>query len=117
MVADKESFVPVSKPFSPDHIVNCKDEPLFIEPGADIETEFNNYKTKKGYAPKIVAVQGLGFFAMSENQRNVERAKSLFLDAIKIAVYAKSFGGANPLPDDFTDFILNWEVEAYRSKA
>ena len=72
---------------------------------------------KKGYNPKIVAVQALGFFAVSETERNAERAKALFLDAMKIATYAISFGGANPLPDEFTDFILNWEVEAYRSKA
>jgi len=116
LLSDKEAFKPVSKPFSPDHIVNCKDEPLFIEADADTEAEFNAYKAKKGYNPKIAAVRGLGFFAMSENQRNAERAKALFLDSIKIATYAKSFGGANPLDDEFTDFILNWEVEAYRSK-
>jgi len=114
---DKEALKPISKPFSPDHIVNCKDEPLYIENSADLETEFKNYAAKKGYKPKIVAVQGLGFFAVSENRRNAERAQALFLDAMKIAVYATSFGGANPLDDEFTDFILNWEVEAYRSKA
>jgi NAD(P)-dependent dehydrogenase (short-subunit alcohol dehydrogenase family) len=32
-------------------------------------------------------------------------------------VYAKAFGGVCPLTDDFTQFILNWEVEQYRSKA
>jgi len=116
-VTDKESFKPVSKPFSPDHIVNCKDEPLFIEENEDIETAFNAYTEKKGFKPKIVALQGVGFFALSENRRNAERAEALFLDAMKIATYAKSFGGVNPLDDEFTDFILNWEVEAYRSKA
>jgi len=116
-VSSKEAFRPVSKAFTPDHIVNCKDEPLFIEPDASIEIEFVNYKTKKGFDPKIVAVMGLGFFAISENQKNAERAKALFLDSIKIAIYAKSFGGENHLSDEFADFILNWEVEAYRSKA
>jgi len=117
LVTDEKSFAPVSKPFSPDHIVNCKDEPLYIKKDADIEAEFTAYTAKKGYNPKIVAVQGLGFFAISESLKNAERAKALFLDAIKIATYAKSFGGVNPLDDEFTDFILNWEVEAYRSKA
>ena len=116
-VADSESFKPVSKPFSPDHIVNCKDEPLFIESVDDLKTAFGTYTEKKGYKPKIVAVKGVGFFALSESRRNAERAEALFLDAMKIATYAKSFGGINPLDDEFTDFILNWEVEAYRSKA
>jgi len=116
-VADVEAFIPISKPFSPDHIVNCKDEPLFIESDEDVETAFNAYTARKGYKPRIVALQGVGFFALSENQKNADRAEALFLDAMKIATYAKSFGGVNPLDDEFTDFILNWEVEAYRSKA
>ena len=116
-VSDEESFRPISKPFTPDHIVNCKDEPLFIEPDADIAAALAAYKAKKGYNPKIVAIRGMGFFAVSEEKRNAERAMSLFLDAMKIATYAASFGGVNPLNDEFTDFILNWEVEAYRSKA
>jgi len=115
-VAGKEAFKPVSKPFTPDHIVNCKDEPLFVESADDIRKEFEAYTSKKGYMPKIVAVKGLGFFALSENQKNAERAKALFLDTMKIATYAKSFGGVNPLDEEFTSFILNWEVEAYRSK-
>jgi len=115
-LSNKESFGPISTSFTPDHIVYCKDEFLFIEPDSDIEKEFNAYKTKNGYNPKIAAVSGLGFFAFSENQRDAERAKILFLDLIKVAVYAKSFGGINPLPGEFTDFILNWEAEAYRSK-
>jgi hypothetical protein len=40
----------------------------------------------------------------------------LFNDALKIAVYAESFGGGKPMTDELTDFIVNWEAEAYRSK-
>ncbi|MCL2662774.1 MAG: class II aldolase/adducin family protein [Oscillospiraceae bacterium] len=117
LVTDEKTFEPVSKPFSPDHIVNCKDEPLYLKKDADIEIEFSSYNVKKGYKPKIVAVQELGFFALSETLKNAERARALFLDAIKIATYAKSFGGVNPVDYEFANFILNWEAEAYRSKA
>ena len=115
-VADKDAFLPLSKPFSPDHIVYCKDEPLFIEPDADISAAFSAYAARKGYKPNIVAVRGIGFFALGETQKTATQARALFLDAIKVATYAKSFGGANPLPDEFTHFIVNWEVEAYRIK-
>ena len=37
-------------------------------------------------------------------------------DAIKLAVYAESFGGALQMTDDITYFITHWEAEAYRSK-
>jgi len=115
-LGDFKAFKPVSRAFTPDHIVNCKDEPLFIETDADLEKEFSEYRKRKGFDPKIVAVCRLGFFAVSENEKNAKRAQALFLDTIKIATYAKSFGGASPLSDELTDFILNWEVEAYRSK-
>jgi len=116
-VSDAMSFAPVSKPFTPDHIVNCKDEPLFIEPDADIEADIEAYTAKKGFKPRIVAVCGVGFFALGTDKKNAERAQALFVDAIKIASYARSFGGVNPLDDEFANFILNWEVEAYRAKA
>ena len=116
VVSDKESFKPVSKPFTPDHIVYCKDEPLFTEPDSDITDEFNLYKGKKGFKPNITVVRGLGFFASGIDEKKASQAKALFLDTIKIATYAKSFGGVNPLNDEFTNFILNWEIEAYRAK-
>jgi len=116
-VESKETFKPISKSFTPDHIVYCKDEPLFIEPDADIEAEFNTYANRKGFKPNIVAIRGVGFFALGSNPKKAMQAQALFLDAVKIATYAKSFGGANPLNDEFANFILNWEVEAYRSKA
>jgi len=117
IVSDAEEFSVVSTPFTPDHIVYCKDEPLLIEPDADIAAVFSAYANNKGYNPNIVAVRGLGFFALGKNEKGARQAEALFLDAIKIAIYAKSFGGINPLDFEFIDFIINWEVEAYRAKA
>jgi len=116
-VEDEEAFKPVSKPFSPDHIVYCKDEPLFIEPDADITAEFTAYIERKGFKPKIAAVRGVGIFALGETEKSAGQALMLFLDSMKIAAYAKSFGGVNPLNDEYANFILNWELEAYRTKA
>ena len=116
-VSDKAQFAALAKPFTPDHIVYCKDEPLFVSPDADISKAFADYRIRKGFAPKIVGIEGLGFVALGTSKKEAETAKLLFLDAIKIAVYADSFGGISPLPDDFTDFILNWEIEQYRSAA
>ena len=115
-VRDELSFVPISRPFTPDHIVYCADEPLFIRHDANIAAAFSAYFERKGFMPKIVAVQGLGFFALGSNQKAANSAKALFLDTVKIAVYAASFGGVKPLSNSFADFILNWEVERYRSK-
>ena len=115
-VANAESFAPLTRPFTPDHIVYCKDEPLFLSSDDDIASAFSNYVDRKGFKPKIVAVEGLGFFALGATRKEAIGAQTLFLDAVKIGVYSKSFGGAKPLPDEFAKFILNWEAEQYRSK-
>jgi len=105
------------KPFSPDHIVYYKDAPLFVEQDDDLKGAFDAYRNEKGYMPKIVAVKGLGFFSLGASFREANNARLVFLDAMRTAVYAESFGGYLQLPDEFTDFILNWEVETYRQKA
>jgi len=115
-VSDAEAFKPLLRPFTPDHIVYYKDEPLFIEADADIAAAFLAYDKRKGFKPRIVAVKGLGFFALGSDRKAAERARILFLDAVKIATYSRSFGGASPLPVEFVDFILNWEVEGYRTR-
>jgi rhamnose utilization protein RhaD (predicted bifunctional aldolase and dehydrogenase)/NAD(P)-dependent dehydrogenase (short-subunit alcohol dehydrogenase family) len=116
-VSSEATFNKLLKPFTPDHIVYCKDEPLFIANKDEMKQKIDDYKTRKGYLPKIVAVQGLGFVALGASKKEAETAKTLFLDAMKIAVYAESFGGILPLTDEMTDFIVNWEVEQYRGKA
>jgi len=116
-ISSAETFKPLARPFTPDHIVYCKDEPLFVEPDTDLAAAFSAYVERKGFKPGIAAVRGLGFYALGGDVKEAERARMLFLDAVKVATYAKSFGGADTLPDDFVDFIMGWEAERYRSRA
>jgi len=121
-VASHETIKPLMKPFTPDHIVYYKDAPLFVEhsddmKGDDIKAAFDAYRKEKGYLPKIVAVKGLGFFSLGKSIRESNNARLLFLDAMTTALYAESFGGVNPMSDEHTHFILNWEAEHYRQKA
>lgn len=113
---DSDSAKPLLRPFSPDHIVYCKANPLFVEAESDLEKLFYEYKDRYGYMPKIVMVKGKGFFAVSDNEKQAVTAQLLFRDAMKIAVYSRSFGGPLSMTDEMTDFIVNWEVEAYRAK-
>ena len=115
-VKDSKAFMTLAKPFSPDHIVYCKDEPLYLSSSDDIASAFSSYADRKGFKPKIVAVEGLGFFSLGASMKDAVGAQTLFLDAVKIGVYTDSFGGTKHLPDEFTEFILNWEVEQYRTK-
>lgn len=113
-VEDEKSFTPVSSAFSPDHIVYYGHEPLFIAAGENVHEAVKRYVEKNGENPRIIAVQGLGAFAAAETEKKAETAKALFLDAVKIAVYAESFGGHKFMPTDQINFIRFWEYEKYR---
>ncbi len=120
---DEKSFYPVSSAYSPDHIVYCKPYPLYVASSDDMDAQYEliskgieEYKNKNGFAPKIVAVQGLGFFAWGTSKKNADICAEVFLDACKIGVYSEAFGGPLFMTQYMIDFICNWEVESYRSK-
>ena len=115
-VSNKDKFAKLVKPFTPDHIVYCKDEPLFVEKDENIIQDFEAYQKRKGHPPKIVAVGDLGFIALGTSRKESDIAKLLFLDAMKIAIYTESFGELLPLSEEMTHFILTWEMEQYRSQ-
>jgi rhamnose utilization protein RhaD (predicted bifunctional aldolase and dehydrogenase) len=117
LVKDRASFAPVSSAFTPDHIVYAGSEPLFSEANtsAGILDEWKKYVDKTGRNPKIAAVQGLGVFGVGASEKAALLALELFRDAIKVAVYAQSFGGPLFMTKDKIDFINNWEVERYRA--
>lgn len=106
----------IQKPFNPDQIVYCKAAILELEPGSDVQMAFDAFIGTHGYAPKVAVLRGGGVFGLGKTKAEADTALALFLDAVKIAYYAKGFGGPLPLTDEFTDFILAWEVENYRQK-
>ena len=95
-------------------------EKQFKEELKIIEKEYKllkkEYKEKNGFLPKIILVKDCGAYAVDKSEKGSDNASMLFNDALKIAVFAESFGGGKPMTDELTDFIVNWEAEAYRSK-
>lgn len=114
--ASKEVFEKIRLPFNPDQIVYCKPYPVFVENVGEINDKVSQYKQENGFLPKIFLVKNCGLYAVDYSRKGSETAAALFNDAMKIYVYAESFGGAKPQSDELTDFIVNWEAESYRSK-
>lgn len=112
----EQTMQPLMLPFTPDHIVYCKAKPLYVEDAAKLQDAFASYEAKEGYKPKVAVLKNIGMFAMGKSKKEADIAVKVFLDGVKIAVYSRAFGGPLQLDKDFTDFILNWEVEAYRQK-
>lgn len=111
------SYDPKTESLSPDHIVYAKAKQLALPEDADeetVKTLFAAFEAENGYKPRIVFWQK-GMFACGNSEKEAATAQVVMLDAIKVTAYAESFGGVSPMPAFLIDFIVNWEVERYRS--
>ncbi|MDR1496532.1 MAG: class II aldolase/adducin family protein [Clostridiales Family XIII bacterium] len=119
LTASKDAAAPLMRPFTPDHIVYDKAYPLWLgrdDHAASVAAAFRAFTDAHAFKPKVALVEGLGAFALGLSEHEAQAAADLLVDAVKISVYSESFGGPSPLPDDFTAFISNWEIESYRQK-
>ncbi len=115
--SSRDEFKRIKRPLTPDHIVYCKAEPLYIS-DFDVDSvvsRFNEFKSEHGYLPKIVFAENVGMFALGSTLKEAETASDLMFDAMTVVTYAENFGGVHPMSRKLTDFIVNWEVEKYRS--
>ncbi len=116
----KDNQKKIIKPFTPDAIVYCKSNYIFIngESGDAILKESEEliiaFINKYGYQPKVLLIKGIGLVAVGDNARQCDVILDVFEDAMKIAFISKSFGGINPMTQKQIDFIDTWEVENYR---
>lgn len=107
----------VLTPFSPDGIVYCKSEYIVVDgenKAAEAEEKIEAYVTRRGHTPKVLLIKGIGLVAVGDNAKNARVITEVFLDAMKVAFYARSFGGEHGMEPAWIDFIDNWEVENYR---
>ncbi len=115
-----EGFAKVSRPFTPDGIVYCKSNYIYIdaeEPEAKIAQAAEAipaFVKRFGYLPKVLVIKGIGLVAVGDNAAQCDTVLDVFEDAMKIAALAEQFGGPHPMTQAQIDFIDNWEVENYR---
>lgn len=114
--ASDQAFSPLSSAFTPDHIVYMGVAPVRVDTAADLPEAFAAYASRYGKAPRVVLAPGLGAFCLGTSPKAASRAHQLFLDAVKIAVASQSFGGPQFMTPQAIDFIVHWEVEAFRSQ-
>lgn len=116
----KENQAKIAKPFTPDAIVYCKSNYIFLndeEPEAvlaEAAKQIPAFTAKFGYQPKVILIKGIGLVAVGDNAAQCDIILDVFEDAMKIAYYAEAFGGPHPMTQAQIDFIDNWEVENYR---
>jgi len=116
----EENQTSIAKPFTPDAIVYCKSNYIFLNDEApeaviaEAAKQIPAFTSKFGYQPKVLLIKGIGLVAVGDNAAQCDIILDVFEDAMKIAYLAQSFGGAHPMTQAQIDFIDNWEVENYR---
>ncbi len=115
--ADEKAFMPLCTPATPDHIVYCGANPLFLDSLDNASEKILAHKEKFGALPRIIGLAGVGVFVCGLTVKEASTALSLLNDMIKIIRGAALYGGYSPMGDKLADFIKNWEAESYRSKA
>lgn len=122
MTESAESVAKIAVPFSPDIIVYCKSEYIYIdaptaeEKIAQAEQKIEEYIARRGHTPKVILIKGIGLVAVGDHAKNAQIITDVYSDAMKIAWYAQSFGGEHAMEPAWISFIDNWEVENYRRK-
>ncbi len=116
-------FEQISRPFSPDIIVYCKANYLYIEETGKpekivsvLKQKVNAFKKEYGYLPKVILIKGLGLITAEDNSKSALTAMDVFEDLMKISYLSKWFGGPRFMTDEQIRFIENWELENYRRK-
>lgn len=104
---------------TPDHIVYCKANyfptTLNVCPET-LKASLEAFKESNGYYPRVVTVRGVGAYLLADSEKQLDTVTAIFLDQVAVCENAEAFGGYYGMSDDLVDFIVNWEVESYRSK-
>jgi rhamnose utilization protein RhaD (predicted bifunctional aldolase and dehydrogenase)/NAD(P)-dependent dehydrogenase (short-subunit alcohol dehydrogenase family) len=120
--SSEKEFAKVATPFTPDAIVYCKSNYLYLAYNdhndllEKAQKEIDAYVQTNGYTPKVMVLEGIGLIAVGDNAVGCDIILDVYEDMMKIAEIAQSFGGEHPMTKDQIDFIDNWEVENYRRK-
>lgn len=118
-----EAFSTIARPFTPDQMVYCLSEYLFIENTSteqsiidEIQKKADEFSDRKETMPKVIFVKNEGVIVVDNSAMALDYLHDLVLDFTQIAWLAECFGGPHPMSSDQIEFIESWEVENYRKK-
>jgi rhamnose utilization protein RhaD (predicted bifunctional aldolase and dehydrogenase) len=120
--ADRRELV-MGGPLTPDQIVYCRSFPLWVEAHGTEDTAtlqqhlgtlVRRYVAAYGALPAVILVDGVGLFTAGDSWAETGTAGLVYIDAIKVMLGTSAMGGTEYLPQDFRQFIEQWEVESYR---
>ena len=109
-------------PLSPDQAIYCKDSPVWLELDADapvkdqvrdaLSAVENGERTAR-----CILVDGLGLFCAGPDPKQLDATSAMMRAALVGLSIAAHFGGARGLTQEAIQWLHEWEVERFRSKA
>jgi NAD(P)-dependent dehydrogenase (short-subunit alcohol dehydrogenase family)/rhamnose utilization protein RhaD (predicted bifunctional aldolase and dehydrogenase) len=122
-ITGRDTFSKIISPFTPDQMVYCLSEYLFIEntstPEAvleEIQSGITAFRERKGVFPKVIFIRKEGTIVAEDSPVSLDYLESLVNDFTRIALLSENFGGPHPMSQEQIAFIESWEVENYRKK-
>jgi hypothetical protein len=119
-LASPEAFVPLSSPFTPDHIVYAGAWPLFVniseaQSSEHLISKIDEYRIRYQEMPKIIAIQNLGFSGLGRTRAQPNAPVSFLAMQQKSPGMRAHLGSVHPMQPADIEFIRSWEVEKYRA--
>ena len=115
--SSRYQYQKISRPFTPDIIVYCKSQYLFLEEGVkgkEAKERLEEFEKASGYYPKVVVEEKGGLIINEESEKSIQTVLEVFTDMMKISYLSEQFGGPHFMTGEQIRFIDNWEVENYR---
>jgi len=113
----RETYQKISKPLTPDIIVYCKSNYLFLEKhvsSKELGDKLQEFEKTHAYYPKVIVEETGGLIITEENKKSVHTVLEVFTDMMKISFLSEQFGGPHYMSREQIRFIDHWEVENYR---
>jgi rhamnose utilization protein RhaD (predicted bifunctional aldolase and dehydrogenase) len=114
---------PLKGSLTPDHIVYSGPGALYLEAdntNYNADKKIREYSRFWGKTPNIILYGGessvKGALVTASGEKALKNALQLFINALEVISYSENFGGPEFMEEEFVRFIVEWEVENYRSK-
>ena len=110
---------------TPDQVVYCSAFPMWCQIGKDqrprqivehLGQAIAKYQLSNESPPKVVLIEGLGFFAVGEDFAGAEMVRMVYAEAIKVTSGARRLGGIMHMSTRVREFFQRRELPANRRK-
>ncbi len=92
-IRDSRSFAFVSRPLTPDNVINCGANYLYMTPGEDVQYRIRQFISSFGDIPRVIAIESIGLIMTGISAKAVEHTMEVFINMMRVSFLSWDFGG------------------------